>query len=110
MPTATFSGKITLIKPAETVGKAGTFKKRVFLLEETEGQYPNTFALEFNQDACSKLDNFNVNDEVKVEVEIRGRAYNDTAFNTLKAFRIDILKAAAELVNASEEPESDLPF
>jgi len=110
MPTATFSGKITLIKPAETVGKAGTFKKRVFLLEETEGQYPSTFALEFNQDACSKLDAFKNGDEVKVEVEIRGRAYNDTAFNTLKAFRIDMVKEGVTPVVVDEPDDTQLPF
>lgn len=118
MPTATFKGVIKKINPTETVGTKD-FKKRSFLLAETEGNYPSTYMLETHKDYCAKLDEFAPGQIVTCEVEITGREWNDKAFNTLKAFRISIAgaiqhtPAAASIGGDSDivsEHIDDLPF
>jgi len=106
---ATFAGTITRINPVETVG-ANAFKKRSFLLKNSD-QYPSTWLLETHKDFTSTLDQYSVNDEVTCEVEISGREWQDKAFNTLKAYRITLVKKGVVVAPVSQEDDdTQLPF
>ncbi len=123
MPNITLSGRIKRIFPSEVIGN---FEKRILWLEETEGQYPNTYNLEFQQGACNKLDNFKPGQTVTCSVDVRGRYWSknekEGVMNTLKCWKIEADQQArpapasqqgfGENYNDNEDfpPTDDLPF
>jgi hypothetical protein len=84
------SGKIIVLGDTETVGSAGTFKKRT-LVVETEGQYPQKIAIDFVQDKCEILDKYTVGHNVKVGINIRGNEYNGKHYVSLQCWKIEFL-------------------
>lgn len=82
------TGKIIKIGETEIVGSAGTFKKRT-LVVETEEQFKQSIPIDFVQDKTSVLDNFSINENVKVSVNIRGNEYNDKYYVSLNGWRIE---------------------
>lgn len=114
-------GKIIVIGNEEIVGSAGTFKKRL-LVVETDEQYKQKIPIDFVQDKCSLLDNYAVGNDVKVSINIRGNEYNSKYYVSLYGWRIE--KVGAENIDTSkvpaqaftpandvkEEEQDDLPF
>jgi len=117
MPNITLTGRIKRIFPAEVFGN---FEKRVMWLEETEGQYPNTYNLEFQQGACNTLDNFAPGQTVKCQVDVRGRHWDkngkEGVMNTLKCWKIESDQQAPppppsqQGFPVNEDAIDDLPF
>jgi len=71
-----------------------TFKKREFVIEMQDGNYPQHIKFQVTQDRCALLDNFKVGQQIKVLFNLRGRPFqnkdNQTVFFTnLEAWRID---------------------
>jgi hypothetical protein len=87
------SGKILEIM--NTVQIKETFRKREFVVEHAPNpQYPSPIMFEMVQDRCEQLDGFNVNDQVTVHFDLRGRRWQSPDgrvkyFNTLQAWRLD---------------------
>ena len=71
-------GRILKIGPVQTVGANGTFQKRELVLV-TEEQYPQYLPIDFVQEKCSLLDNFQPNQVVKVSINLRGREWTNPA-------------------------------
>ena len=86
------SGKIILIGKEEVLGSAGTFKKRLLVIE-TEEQYKQKVPIDFVQDKCSILDKYSIDDEVKVGINIRGNEYNSKYYVSLNGWKIEKLSA-----------------
>ena len=81
-------GKIIKIGETEIVGSAGTFKKRQLVVESDE-QFKQTIPIDFVQDKTSILDNFLINENVKVSVNIRGNEYGGKYYVSLNGWRIE---------------------
>jgi hypothetical protein len=81
-------GSIIHIGNTETVGSAGTFKKRL-LVVKTNGEYPQEVPIDFVQDKCEVLDKYAIGESVKVDINIRGNKYNDKWYCSLNGWRID---------------------
>lgn len=81
------TGKIKVIKEAQTFGAKG-FTKREFVVTVEEGKYPQDIALECVQDKVNMLDGLNEGQVVTVTFDLRGREYNGRYFNNLQAWRI----------------------
>lgn len=84
-------GKLIVIENEEIVG-TGNFKKRVFVVETSE-QYQQSIQIELHQDRVDLIDPYNLEDEVIVSINIRGKAYDKPFektkyFNTLVAWKI----------------------
>lgn len=120
-------GKILEIK--DTVQVKETFRKRELIVEYAENpQYPEFIKFELIQDKCDLLDNLQVDQEVDVHFNLRGRKWTDPQgevkyFNSLLAWRIDPVSASTGQEDGDpgtdEEPawlsaddggEDDLPF
>ena len=118
------TGKIKLIGEAQTFGASG-FRKRELVVTTNE-QYPQMLMVEFVQDKCDLLNSYQVGQDVKVAINLRGREWINPEgvakyFNSIQGWRIEALQAAApsnempplEEVQAqdlsSNEPD-DLPF
>jgi len=120
------TGKIKKIDETKTFGSNG-FRKREMVVTTNE-QYPQMIMIEFVQDKCDLLNNFNIDDDVKISINIRGREWINPKgeavyFNSIQGWRIeraqDEAAATAPPVPAMEtfqpadddgnEPD-DLPF
>ena len=121
------TGKIKMIGEAKNVG-SGSFLKRE-LVVTTEEQYPQHIMIEFVQDKCDLLNGYQVNEPVKVSINLRGREWVDPQgvtkyFNSIQGWRVERLQAAAPTqappmpaaeafepaTNFKEEEHDDLPF
>ena len=121
------SGKIKMLGESKNVG-SGSFLKRE-LVVTTDEQYPQHILVEFVQDKCDLLNNYQVGDAVKVSINLRGREWVDPQgvtkyFNAIQGWRVEKLGAAAPsqaaptpsaetfapAENFKEEDHDDLPF
>jgi len=88
----TIKGTIKMI--GETNQVSDKFKKRELWIE-TDGQYPQTVALEAQQAFCDELDKLGEGETITATFEVRGRVWNDPktqqdrVFNTLKVYKVE---------------------
>lgn len=126
-------GKIKMIDTTKEVGSGG-FKKRDVVVV-TDEQYPQSILVQFVQDKCDLLNNYNVGDDVKIGINLRGREWTNPQgetvyFNTIQGWNIfkqDTSKQSpapqnpsavdayetktnTSQANANEEEADDLPF
>ena len=109
------TGKVKHVSKTETVGNSG-FQKRLIAIETSE-KYPQVIGVEFVQDKTTLLDNINIDDDVTIGINLRGREWQSPQgetkyFNTISGWRIAVNKPAAIAAEAATQtPESDgLPF
>lgn len=98
------TGKIKKVDETKTFG-AG-FKKRELVLT-TDEQYPQSLLIEFTQDKCDLLNNYNPSDSVKISINLRGREWvspqgETKYFNSIQGWRI-------EKLNNQATPTSNIP-
>jgi hypothetical protein len=84
-------GKIKVINAEQQV--AAAFKKRELVVTTNE-QYPQDILIEFQQDKTDLFNNYQVGQDVKVSINLRGREWvapnGDTRyFNTITGWRIE---------------------
>lgn len=115
----------------DTVQVSEKFSKREFVVTESSSMYPQDILFQATQDKCAMLDGVNVNDQVEVSFNLRGREWTSPQgevkyFNSLDAWRIekvgqgmpqggpsamDLAPSAIETAKATtEEEDDDLPF
>ena len=117
-----------LYEKSETVSVSDKFRKREFVIEKTEatnaGEFTELIKFQLTQDRCDILDRYNVNDEIKISFNIRGRKWEKDGkvsyFTNLEAWRIE--KVTSENASGSApipgvdfpdfeaSSDSDLPF
>ncbi len=121
-------GKIKFIGETQTFGTNG-FRKRELVIT-TEEQYPQHIMVEFVQDKSELLNNYQVGQTVKVNINLRGREWVNPQgetkyFNSIQGWRIENLQQNPEssdippippadafepVDNLNEEDHDDLPF
>lgn len=116
------TGKIKVLNETQSIGSNG-FRKREIVIT-TEEQYPQNILVEFIQDKCDILNTYQVGQDVKVSINIRGREWINPEgqaryFNAIQGWRIEAIKPfeplpnnipQKETVSFLEEDETDLPF
>ena len=124
------TGKIKWIDEVKTYGSNG-FRKREIVIT-TQEQYPQNIIIEFVQDKCELLDSFQIGQDVRIGINLRGREWVNPEgqtkyFNSIQGWRIDQLDQGAdndESIPAQKpfetteldtnqndnEEEDDLPF
>ena len=90
-------GKIKKIDETKTYGSNG-FRKREMVITTVE-QYPQHILIEFIQDKTDLLDNFTVDQNVKISINIRGREWTNPEgevkyFNAINGWRIENIEQA----------------
>jgi hypothetical protein len=115
------NGKIKFIGTTQNV--SASFKKREVVVT-TEEQYPQHILIEFTQDKCDVLDNYQVGQNVKVGINLRGREWVNPQgetryFNSIQGWNISKTDSNATTIapvqempetNFKEEEHDDLPF
>jgi translation initiation factor IF-3 len=97
------------------------FKKRDFVIE-TGDQYPQKIQMQLVQSKTDLIDKFNIGDEIKAYINIRGREWTSkegkvSYFNTIEAWKIEGIQGEStpqptesnDAVIAAPE-EDGLPF
>jgi single-strand DNA-binding protein len=90
----------TLSAVMETQQVTDTFKKREFVIEIADGQYPQHIKFQVVQDKTALLDQYSVGQQIRVLFNLKGRAYQKRDGGTdywlnLDAWRIESAEGAA---------------
>ena len=121
------TGKVKVVNAEQQV--SASFKKRE-LVVATEEQYPQFISINFVQDKCDLLNNYNVGEAVKVSINLRGREWvspqgETKYFNDIQGWRIEKIQAETPATTAvpmppaeafapatdfNDEEHDDLPF
>lgn len=121
-------GRVKMIGETQTFGNNG-FRKREIVVT-TEEQYPQHIMVEFVQDKTDLLNNFQVGQEVKININLRGREWVNPQgetkyFNSIQGWRIEAAQSAPAdnamppvppadafepAGNLKEDEHDDLPF
>ena len=85
------TGKVIEILDEQVV--SATFKKREFVVEYCEREYPEFIKFELIQEKCPLLNQHKVGDNIEVTFSLKGRKWLNSAgqtlyFNTLQALNI----------------------
>jgi len=99
------SGKIKWLDETKTYGNNG-FRKREVVVT-TEEQYPQHILVEFVQDKCDLINSFQLGQNVKIGINLRGREWVNPQgetkyFNSVQGWRI-------EAVGTAEAPSQEMP-
>tara|TARA_R110002073_G_scaffold128123_1_gene273788 strand:- start:25 stop:384 length:360 start_codon:yes stop_codon:yes gene_type:complete len=115
-------GKIKILNGTQTLGDNG-FRKREVVIT-TEEQYPQHILVEFIQDKCDLLNGYVVGQEVKINLNLRGREWINPEgvakyFNAIQGWRIELLNSQESIPQTQleqdsasfiDDPDNDLPF
>ena len=101
-----------LIEKFDVTQVSETFRKREFVIEKTENQggmeFTDHIKFQLTQDRCALLDNLNMQDEIRVSFNIRGRRWvkdnNVSYFTNLEAWKIE------KIAESPEKPPPPPPF
>ncbi len=85
----------------ETVQVSEKFSKRDFVLTDNSSMYPQDISFQLTQDKCNLIDGFNVNEQLEVSFNLRGREWTSPQgevkyFNTIEAWRIERVGATQQ--------------
>ena len=121
-------GRVKMVDTTKEVGSSG-FKKRDIVVT-TDEQYPQHISVQFVQDKCELLNNYQVGDNVKIDINLRGREWTNPQgetvyFNSVVGWRIGKVQSEGTSNQAppmpapvafepaadfKEEEHDDLPF
>ena len=121
------SGKIKWLDETKTYSNNG-FRKREVVIT-TDEQYPQHILVEFIQDKCDLLNAFQMGQNVKIGINLRGREWVNPEgetkyFNSIQGWRIEAtaISPNSEMPptppppafetadDTIDEPDDDLPF
>ncbi len=101
------NGKIKLIGETETFDSG--FSKRQIVITTAE-QYPQDLGIDFIKDKCSVLDNYKVDQDVEIAINLRGNEYNGKYYVNLQGWKINSSSNSQEPQTNQREENDDLPF
>jgi translation initiation factor IF-3 len=112
-------GKIKQIGQTKEYGSNGFRKRELVLTTEKQSKdkkYYDHILIEFIQDNCHTLDSYNVGDNVKVSINIKGREWTNKDneikfFNSIQGWRIEQdSPVTLQEQNKDRETADPLPF
>ena len=103
-------GRIKMVGETQTFGSNG-FRKREIVVT-TEEQYPQHIMVEFVQDKTDLLNNYQVGQQVKININLRGREWVNPQgetkyFNSIQGWRIEAVQSEASGDNLPPVPPAD---
>ncbi len=108
------TGRIKELYPEKQV--TASFRKKECVIT-TQEQYPQHILIEFVQDKCDLLNNFQEGQDVKISINLRGREWTAPDgqvkyFNSIHGWRIEPMQSEAPQQPSHAEtsaPPSNLP-
>ena len=113
---------VQILSAQEGQSTRGAWKKQDFIIETSE-QYPKKVCICCWNEKTDELTNFQLNDNLRVSVNIESREYNSKWYTDIKAWRIEKLNTESTTnsnpaiseddisgVSFSNDENDDLPF
>ena len=106
-----------LIEKFDTQEVTASFKKREFVLEKKEDangrEFIEIIKFQLSQDRCDLIDPYEINEEIKVSFNIKGRKWEKddrvSYFTNLEAWRIERISAEVPANNAPQHNMDEIP-
>jgi hypothetical protein len=109
-----------LIEKFDITQVSDTFKKREFVIERVENtsggmEFTDQIKFQLTQDRCGLIDSMDINDEIRVSFNIRGRRWvkddRVSYFTNLEAWKIEKIAGPSEELPPPSAPlsEEDIP-
>ena len=103
-------GSVKMVGETQSFGSNG-FRKREIVVT-TEEQYPQHIMVEFVQDKTDLLNSYQVGQQVKISINLRGREWVNPQgetkyFNSIQGWRVEALQAEATEGNVPPVPPMD---
>ena len=105
MSDSTIKGAIKLINPIKVI--TDKFSVREFVVTTPDAKYPQDILFQTVNDKMDVLESLGVGQQVEVSYNVRGREFNGRYYNTLDAWKVQIIGQAAQTTNNNDD---DLPF
>ncbi len=107
-----------LIEKFDTNRISESFQKREFVIETSEDKGDRTFTeqikFQLTQDRCSLIENYNINDQIKINFDIKGRRWEKEGrvnyFTNLEAWRIEAVGATQNTPPPMDNMPEPAPF
>jgi hypothetical protein len=101
MSDSTIKGAIKLINPIKVI--SDKFSVREFVVTTPDEKYPQDILFQTINDKMDVLESLGVGQQVEVSYNVRGREFNGRYYNTLDAWKVQIIGQAAQTTNNDDD-------
>jgi len=101
MSESTIKGAIKLINPIKVI--SDKFSVREFVVTTPDAKYPQDILFQTINDKMDVLESLGVGQQVEVSYNVRGREFNGRYYNTLDAWKVQIIGQAAQTTNNDDD-------
>ena len=101
MSESTIKGAIKLINPIKVI--SDKFSVREFVVTTPDEKYPQDILFQTVNDKMAVLESLGVGQQVEVSYNVRGREFNGRYYNTLDAWKVQIIGQAAQTTNNNDD-------
>ena len=101
MSESTIKGAIKLINPVKVI--SDKFSVREFVVTTPDAKYPQDILFQTVNDKMAVLESLGVGQQVEVSYNVRGREFNGRYYNTLDAWKVQIIGQAAQTTNNDDD-------
>jgi hypothetical protein len=101
MSDSTIKGAIKLINPIKVI--SDKFSVREFVVTTPDAKYPQDILFQTINDKMDVLESLGVGQQVEVSYNVRGREFNGRYYNTLDAWKVQIIGQAAQTTNNNDD-------
>jgi hypothetical protein len=101
MSESTIKGAIKLINPIKVI--SDKFSVREFVVTTPDAKYPQDILFQTVNDKMAVLESLGVGQQVEVSYNVRGREFNGKYYNTLDAWKVQIIGQAAQTTNNNDD-------
>jgi hypothetical protein len=106
MSESTIKGAIKLINPIKVI--SDKFSVREFVVTTPDAKYPQDILFQTINDKMDVLETLGVGQQVEVSYNVRGREFNGRYYNTLDAWKVQVI--GGQTVPTLSDESLDLPF
>jgi hypothetical protein len=107
MSESTIKGAIKLINPIKVI--SDKFSVREFVVTTLDAKYPQDILFQTINDKMDVLESLGVGQQVEVSYNVRGREFNGRYYNTLDAWKVQVI-GGQTVETTNNDEDLGLPF
>jgi hypothetical protein len=107
MSDSTIKGAIKLINPIKVI--SDKFSVREFVVTTPDEKYPQDILFQTVNDKMAVLESLGVGQQVEVSYNVRGREFNGRYYNTLDAWKVEVI-GGQTVETTNNDEDLGLPF
>jgi hypothetical protein len=107
MSESTIKGAIKLINPIKVI--SDKFSVREFVVTTPDAKYPQDILFQTVNDRMDVLESLGVGQQVEVSYNVRGREFNGRYYNTLDAWKVQVI-GGQTVETTNNDEDLGLPF